>query len=66
MKPLKEDDKFTDDLITIEQAAEMLKLSVSQIRKMCSAKTIPHLKIGGRVRFYRPELKKWVFQNRAA
>lgn len=53
-------------LIDIEACANLTKLSISTLRKMCMRKQIPHHKIGRSVRFYTPEIEKWVEINRAA
>ena len=50
-------------LITIEQPAQQTGLSVHTLRKMCSQRRIPHVKLGGAVRFDPGELDKWIKQN---
>jgi excisionase family DNA binding protein len=47
-------------LLTPNQAAEFLGVSIHTIYSWSSAKKIPHLKIGGKLRFAEQELWKWV------
>ena len=52
-----------EELIDINECAALLKLSISKLRKMCMKKEIPHLKLGQRVLFYKPDLSKWIMSN---
>ena len=49
-----------DDLLTIEQLAELLGVKVSWIYAQTSAKKIPFLKLGGRLRFRRSDVERWI------
>lgn len=49
-----------DDLMTIEQLAELLGVKVSWIYAQTSAKKIPFLKLGGRLRFRRADVERWI------
>ena len=51
------------NLLTVPEAAEMLHLAVITVRKMVSAKTIPHYKIGASVRLIREEILEWLEQK---
>lgn len=55
-----------EDFATIEECSELVGLSVSTLRKMCMRKQIPFHKFGSRVRFYKPDLVKWMKDNKAA
>lgn len=59
-------DKFTEELIDVNQCSRLLGISVSTLRKMCMKKEIPHHKFGHKVRFYKPDLMKWIKDNKAA
>jgi excisionase family DNA binding protein len=52
------------DLLTIVQAADLLKLSVSGMRRLQQQRRIPFIKIGGRIRFARQDLVSFVRKNR--
>ena len=45
-----------EQFLTIDEAAEFLRVSKSWMFKLTSAKAIPHLKVGRRVIFDRGEL----------
>jgi excisionase family DNA binding protein len=49
-----------NDLMTIEQAARQLKMSINRIRYELYLKRIPHLKIGRSIRFSRLQLNIWI------
>lgn len=55
-----------EDLIDINEVADLFSLSVSTLRKMCMRKQIPHHKFGRKVLFYKPEIAKWLQANKAA
>jgi len=46
-------------LLTKEEAAEMLSMSVSKINRLMSEEAIPVKRIGGLVRFHRDQLNAW-------
>jgi excisionase family DNA binding protein len=52
------------DLVTIVEAAELLKLSVSGMRRLQQRRRIPFIKVGGRIRFARQDLVSFVQRNR--
>ena len=49
-----------DDLLTIEEAADFLSLSVPTLYGMTSARTIPFSKPGKRLYFSKAKLTEWV------
>lgn len=48
------------DILTVEEAAELLKIPRSSIYKLAQQGKIPAQKVGKHWRFYRPKLVKWV------
>jgi len=56
-----------DDLFTIREVAEMLKLTEKTAYRLVSDGEIPGFKVGGSWRFSGKELEKWIAeQNRKA
>lgn len=56
-----------DEVLTIEQAAQMLDLTTQTIYTLVSGNKIPHSKpTGGRVYFSRLALIKWISDNNKA
>jgi excisionase family DNA binding protein len=54
----------TIDLLTIPDAAEVLKISVSGIRRLQQRRRIPFIKVGGSIRFARQDLMSFLDRNR--
>ncbi len=50
----------TIELLTITEVAELTKFSESYIYKRATARELPHLKIGNRLRFRREEVQRWL------
>jgi excisionase family DNA binding protein len=48
------------ELLTIEEAAQLLKLKVSRIRKAVFRREVKYVKLGALVRFKRTHLKEWI------
>jgi excisionase family DNA binding protein len=51
------------DLITVTEAAKILKVSKPQVYLLCSEKRIPYLRLGGAnksIRIDRQELLNWI------
>lgn len=51
------------ELWTVAEAAEYLRIPVSSVYKMTSGKSktpIPHIKLGGRVRFRQRDIDAWL------
>ena len=64
-KPLRENAGIeagsgANDLLTIGQLADLLRVKVSWLYAQTSAKKIPFLKLGGRLRFRRADVEKWI------
>ena len=49
-----------EQLLKISEAAEMLRISKSQIYSMVSSQRIPHVRIGARILFKESRLDEWV------
>lgn len=56
--------EFTDELLTVSQAAEMLSIAVPTIYGYVSKRQIPVAKKGKKLYFSRKELLEWVKQGR--
>jgi excisionase family DNA binding protein len=52
------------DLLTIPEAAKLLKISVSGMRRLQGNRRIPFIKIGGSIRFARQDVLSFVQGNR--
>jgi excisionase family DNA binding protein len=59
------DSKPAIDLLTIPEAAELLKISVSGMRRLQQRRRISFIKVGGSIRFARQDLLSFVQKNRA-
>jgi excisionase family DNA binding protein len=51
---------MTEEILTIKEAAELLKLPVSSVYKLVEEGKIPGQKIGRHWRFHRTTLLNWV------
>ncbi len=52
------------EIMTISEVAEYLKLKETTIYHLTQKKEIPHIKIGGAVRFDLDEVKEWLKSKR--
>lgn len=50
----------TDDIMTIKEVAEYLKLNVKTAYRLVSEGKIPGFKVGGSWRFRHSEIEKWI------
>lgn len=48
------------ELLTVEEAASLLKLKVSRLRKAVFRREVKYVKLGALVRFKREHLKEWI------
>jgi excisionase family DNA binding protein len=48
------------DILTVDEAAEYLKIPRSSVYKLAQQGKIPAHKVGKHWRFYRPKLLKWI------
>lgn len=53
-----------DQLLTIKEAAKLLKYSVPSMYRLISEKKIPNLKRGGKILFEKDELLEWAKEGR--
>ncbi len=51
------------NLLTIQEVAEMLKISVSTLYRWVNKREIPFVKLGGKLRFNEDEIKTFVLRN---
>ena len=51
-------------LISVEQLAEELGVSVRYVRRIIAERRIPYVKVGHLIRFQRDEVEGWVDANR--
>ena len=49
-----------DRLLTVEEVAKKLQVSVSWVYKKCEANILRHIRIGGIRRIKESELNKWI------
>ena len=50
-------------LLSVEEAAEHLRIAVWTLRHWVSDRKIPFVKLGSRVRFRQPDLDRFITQN---
>ncbi len=48
------------ELLTIEEAASLLKLKISRLRKAVFRREVKYVKLGALVRFKREHIKEWI------
>ena len=53
-------------LLTIDQLAERLGVSLRHIRRLIAERRVPYLKVGWLVRFDPAEITAWLDRNRVA
>ena len=51
-------------LISVEQLADELGVSVRYVRRVVAERRIPYVKVGHLIRFQRDEVQRWVDANR--
>lgn len=52
-----------DPLLTAKDVAEVLRLSISKVYELCSSGKIPHLRVGGSIRFSRDALSGFINES---
>jgi excisionase family DNA binding protein len=52
------------ELLTIAEAAKLLRVSVSSVQRLQQRRLLPFIKVGGRVRFAMSDLSSFVADNR--
>jgi excisionase family DNA binding protein len=53
-----------NDLLTLEQLCEWLQVKTGWVYRQTREKNIPFVKLGKYLRFYRPDIEKWLVNNR--
>ncbi len=56
----------TLELLTIEEVAELLKVSVSTVRRLQEQRALPFLKVGNSVRFFIHDILSYLQKQRVA
>jgi excisionase family DNA binding protein len=51
------------DILTVREAAEYLRLSSWSVYKLIRADKVPYQRVGGAIRFSRRALLKWIEQG---
>ena len=57
---------MSDDILTVREVAEFLKVTERTIYRLAGAKKIPAFKVGGTWRFSRAEIDQWIKQQSSA
>ena len=52
------------DILTVQQAADFLKLKITTLYEKTSRKLIPHFKKGNKLYFHLSELQAWITQGK--
>ena len=52
------------ELLTITEVARLLKISVSTVRRLQSARILPFVKVGGSVRFAKNDIESYLARSR--
>ena len=60
---MKDDFVSNNELLTIEEAASLLKLKKSRLRKAVFRKEVKYVKLGALIRFKRAHLVEWIEQH---
>jgi excisionase family DNA binding protein len=55
-----ESDSMSDDIMTVREVAEFLKVTERTIYRLAAESQIPSFKVGGSWRFRRADLVKWM------
>ncbi|MGZ9871793.1 helix-turn-helix domain-containing protein [Priestia endophytica] len=58
-----QEENASEEIMTIQEAAEYLKVSVPTIRKLISFNELPYFQRGQVIRFNRWDIKEWIRTN---
>jgi excisionase family DNA binding protein len=50
----------SNDLLTLEQLCSLLQTPKTWVYRQTREKTIPFIKLGKYLRFYRPDINEWI------
>ena len=53
-----------EPLLTVQEVAEILRLTTKGIYSMVESRRIPFIKVSNRVRFQRADVLRWLQENR--
>ena len=53
-----------EQLLTVDEAAEITRLSAKTLYTYANKKRVPHIKLGSRLFFEKIELEAWIDSNR--
>ena len=54
---------MTDEILTIKEMADYLKVSERTVYRLASGRKIPAFKVGNAWRFRREEIERWIEQQ---
>lgn len=60
----RQDPQNVEEMLTVEQAAAFLNLTVTTLYRKVSSRQIPSNKRGNRLYFYKSELETWIKEGR--
>jgi len=63
LRSLDEKAKPVREILTLEEAADYLRISPHTLRDKIRTRKLPFYKVGGSIRFRRSKLDKWVDRN---
>ena len=66
LRGLRQQETSAREILTIEEAADYLRLSVFTLREKVRLRQVPFYKVGGAVRFRRSKLDRWIDRNEVA
>jgi excisionase family DNA binding protein len=52
------------ELLTVAEAAQLLRISISSVQRLQQQRRLPFIKVGGRVRFAMSDLASFIDGNR--
>jgi excisionase family DNA binding protein len=58
------DKKMSDEILTIQELAEYLKLNEKTAYRLAAEKKLPGFKVGGSWRFKRDDLEAWIEEQK--
>jgi excisionase family DNA binding protein len=61
-----DDEKMNDEILTIKQVADYLKVNERTLYKLTSEEKLPAFKVGGSWRFQRKAIERWIEQQSAS
>lgn len=56
---------MTDEILTLKEVAEYLKLAEKTAYRLASEGKLPGFKVGGSWRFKREDIERWIIQKKS-